>query len=69
MRDEYDFTKSKKNPYIARLKRPITIRLEVETVEYFKGLAKETGIPYQNLINLFLSQCAKEQRKPEFTWK
>ena len=69
MLDEYDFEKSIKNPYIKRLKRPITIRLEPETINYFKELAKDSGIPYQTLINLFLTQCAKEQKKPEVVWK
>jgi len=69
MLDEYDFEKSIKNPYIKHLKRPITIRLEPETINYFKDLAKDSGIPYQTLINLFLSQCAKEHKKPEVVWK
>ena len=69
MLTEYDFTKSIKNPYISRLKRPITIRLETETINYFKELAKESGIPYQTLINQFLTQCAKEQKKPEVVWR
>ncbi len=69
MRNEYDFSNSIKNPYIPHLKKPITIRLENETIEYFKNLAKDSGIPYQTLINYFLAQCAKEQKKPEVTWK
>lgn len=69
MREEYDFSDSIKNPYLSHLKKPITIRLESETIEYFKSLAKESGIPYQTLINLFLTQCAREQRRPEVVWK
>jgi predicted DNA binding CopG/RHH family protein len=69
MRSEYDFTNSKKNPYVAQLKKSITIRLEAETVNYFKELAKKSGIPYQTLINLFLTQCAKEHKKPEVVWQ
>ena len=45
MKDEYDFSKSKRNPYTKLLKKQITIRLEEETVEYFKKIAKENGIP------------------------
>jgi predicted DNA binding CopG/RHH family protein len=69
MRSEYDFTNSKKNPYISQLKKSITIRLEADTVNYFKELAKNSGIPYQTLINLFLTQCAKEHKKPEVVWQ
>ena len=69
MRDEYDFSKSVKNPYAKRLKRQITIRLESEVVEYFKRLADETDIPYQKLINLFLRDCADKKLKPSINWK
>ena len=69
MLDEYNFENSIKNPYTARLKQPITIRIEIDTITYFKNLAKDSGIPYQTLINLFLSQCARERRKPLITWK
>ena len=68
MRNEYNFSKSIKNPYTKKLKKQITIRLENETIEYFKGLAIETDIPYQKLINLFLSDCAKQQKKPSISW-
>ena len=69
MRDEYDFSRSVKNPYTSRLKKSITIRLESDTIEYFKKLSKDSGIPYQTLINLFLTQCAKENKKPEIAWQ
>jgi predicted DNA binding CopG/RHH family protein len=69
MLDEYDFSKSLKNPYIKHLKRSVTIRLESDTIEYFKSLSKDSGIPYQTLINLFLTQCAKENKKPEVVWQ
>ncbi len=68
MKKEYDFSKSKKNPYAARLKKQVTIRLDVEVVDYFKTLAAETGIPYQNLINLYLKDCAGANRKPSLEW-
>lgn len=64
MRKSYDFSKSRKNPYAKRLKRQVTIRLDDDTVEYFKRLAAESGIAYQVLINLFLKECADEGRKP-----
>lgn len=64
MRKEYDFSKSKKNPYNRILKKQITIRIEVETIKYFKNLAEKSGISYQNLINLYLRECAHSQKKP-----
>ena len=63
MKKEYDFSKAKKNPYAKLFKRPVTIRLDEEVINYFKALADETGIPYQNLINLYLKECAHAQRK------
>ena len=69
MRKEYNFTKSKKNPYSKLLKKQITIRIDEETIEYFKQLSNETGITYQNLINLYLVDCAKSHKKLNFTWK
>ncbi len=68
MRQEYDFSKSKKNPYASMLKKQITIRIEEETIDYFKGLAEECGIPYQNLINVFLRECALSRKKPVCKW-
>ena len=65
MRTHYDFSKMKgeKNPYIKLLKQPITIRLDKETVSYFKALATELGVPYKNLINLYLRDCAISRRR------
>ena len=68
MREDYDFSKSVRNPYASQFKKPITIRIENETISYFKDLSAQNGIPYQTLINMFLTQCAKEHRKPSFTW-
>jgi len=69
MRKEYDFSKSVKNPYTKKLKKQITIRLETETIEYFKKIAAETDIPYQKLINLFLRSCAQNKIKPSINWE
>jgi len=69
MRKQYDFTKATRNPYAARLKRQVTIRLDEPTVEYFKRLAEETGVRYQTLINLYLRDCATSGRKLALTWK
>jgi len=70
MRDNYDFSKIKgrKNPYIKYLKQPVTIRLDRDSVEYFKSLTEETGIPYQTLINLYLRDCAVNKRKLNMQW-
>jgi uncharacterized protein (DUF4415 family) len=68
MRSEYDFSKSRKNPYAKQLKRQITIRLDVAAVDYFKEMAAELGMPYQNLINLFLRDCATQKRRPVMQW-
>ena len=69
MREEYDFSNSIKNPYIKKLKKQISIRIDIDTINYFKELSESTGIPYQNLINLFLADCAAKHMKPEISWK
>ena len=70
MRDHYDFSKMKrrKNPYIKYLKQPVTMRLDRDTVSYFKSMSEETGIPYQSLINLYLRDCAVNLRKLHMKW-
>jgi uncharacterized protein (DUF4415 family) len=69
MKKEYDFSKSSSNPYIKKLKKQISIRIENDTVEYFKKLASETDISYQNLINMYLRECAEKIRKPNIHWR
>ena len=69
MRKEYDFSKSRKNPYIRKLKKPIFIRIDPDTIDYFKKLAEETGIPYQNLMNHYLADCAAKGLKPALVWQ
>jgi uncharacterized protein (DUF4415 family) len=68
MRSEYDFSRSRRNPYANQLKRQVTIRLDIAAVNYFKEMAAELGMPYQNLINLFLRDCAVEKRRPVIQW-
>jgi uncharacterized protein (DUF4415 family) len=68
MKKEYDFSKARRNPYAARLKRAITIRLDEPTIAYFKALADETGIAYQTLINSYLRDCAESKRRPSVRW-
>ncbi|MBQ8062821.1 MAG: BrnA antitoxin family protein [Clostridia bacterium] len=71
MRDEYDIEKlnPRKNPYAKRLKQQVTINLNQETVEYFKALSKQNGIPYQTLINLYLKDCVDNKRQLNITWE
>lgn len=69
MRKEYDFSKSRKNPYAAQLKKQITIRLDEESISYFKTISEKVGIPYQSLINLYLRDCATSGRKLDLNWK
>ncbi len=68
MRDNYDFSKSIPNPYAKRLKKQITIRLDENTIDYFKDLAEDKGIPYQSLINMYLRDCAEKHRELNINW-
>ena len=68
MRDDYDFSNGIKNPYADKLKKQITIRLDDEVVNYFKNMAEETGMSYQNIINYYLKDCVKEKRHLEVTF-
>jgi uncharacterized protein (DUF4415 family) len=69
MRKEYDFSNSKPNPYIKRLRKQITIKIDMDTIEYFKKQAEITGIAYQNLINLYLSDCVMQSKTININWK
>ena len=69
MRKEYDFSKGRRNPYARRLKRQVTIRLDEHTIQYFKEISQECGIPYQTLINLYLRNCAASRKRLALTWK
>lgn len=68
MRKEYDFSNSVKNPYAKKVKKQISIKIEEDTIEYFKELAKKVGIPYQNLINSYLTDCAVKHVEPKLKW-
>lgn len=69
MRKEYDFSKGKRGAYSGKTKRQVTINLDEVTISYFKSLAEETGISYQNLINLYLRDCATQEKKPSINWQ
>ncbi len=68
MKKRYNFSGSKPNPYLQKRKRQITIRLDESTIDYFKKLAERTGIPYQNLINLYLRDCAAGKKRLKLDW-
>ena len=70
MRDHYDFSqmKGKQNPFAKYLKQPVTLRLDKETIAYFKSMSEKTGIPYQSLINLYLRDCAEHGRELKLKW-
>jgi uncharacterized protein (DUF4415 family) len=70
MRNEYKFEEmeARRNPYASRLKKQVTIRLGEDVIAYFKQMAEETGVPYQNLINLYLRDCALNKRKISMSW-
>ena len=69
MRVEYDFSASRQNPYAKRLKKQITIRIDEYTIDYFKQQASDTGIPYQSLINLYLTDCAATHKTLDLSWR
>lgn len=71
MRDEYNIRElnPRKNPYASRLKKQITINIDGSTIDYFKSMAAEDGIPYQTLINLYLRDCADNRRKIQMSWQ
>ncbi|MFH0938361.1 MAG: CopG family antitoxin [Planctomycetota bacterium] len=70
MKTEYDLSKmkSRRNPYASRLKKQVTIRMGIDIITYFKNLSAQTGIPYQNLINLYLRDCVQHERKLALKW-
>ena len=68
MKKSYDFSKSAKNPYLRKRKKQLTIRLDEDTINYFRSLSEESGIPYQSLINLYLRDCAAGNKKLHLKW-
>lgn len=71
MREEYDIENlnPRKNPYSKRLKKQVTINIDSDTIEYFKGQSEKSGMPYQTLINLYLTDCAKQKKQLQMSWK
>ena len=69
MKDEYDFSQAVKNPYAKKVKQQVTINLESDVVNFFKQMAGSSGIPYQTLINLYLADCMKNNRRLHLSWE
>lgn len=71
MREEYDIKNlnPRKNPYSSRLKKQITINIDSSTIDFFKNLSSDTGIPYQTLMNMYLGDCAKNNKRPTVLWE
>lgn len=69
MKEEYDFSNARKNPYAKKLKQQITINIDSEVIDFFKQMSATSGIPYQTLINLYLSDCMTQKRKLNISWK
>lgn len=69
MKDNYDFSKAKKNPYTKVLKKQVTINLSEEVLAYFKNMSEETSIPYQTLINFYLLDCVRNKKNIDLNWK
>ena len=68
MRSEYDFSGAVKNPHKTGAQQ-ITIHMDAATADFFRSQAKRSGIPWQTLINLYLSDCAANKRQLEISWK
>lgn len=69
MKKRYIFSRSARNPYLQKAKKQLTIRLDEDTISYFRSLAEKNGIPYQSLINLYLRECAESGKPPAMTWR
>ncbi len=69
MKVEYDFSNAKKNPYVKKIKKQITIKIDSDIIEYFKNQSDNTGIPYQTLINLYLHECAENKKELQLSWQ
>lgn len=71
MRKEYNLKKMKliNNPYLEKLKKSVTIRLDADVIDYFKELSEKTHIPYQTLVNEFLKSCKEQKMTPKTIWK
>lgn len=71
MLEEYDIDKlnPRQNPYAKELKKQVTIKLSPSVIDYFKEQAAKLNMPYQTLINLYLTDCVSNKRELQMTWK
>lgn len=71
MLGEYDIDRlnPRKNPYAKELKKQVTIKISPSVIDYFKEQARKVNMPYQTLINLYLTDCVSNKRELEMTWK
>jgi uncharacterized protein (DUF4415 family) len=69
VRKHYDFSNARRNPYAKRLKKQVTIRIDEQTLSYFKALGERVGMPYQTLINMYLRDCAETRKELRFKWR
>lgn len=66
MQEEYDFSNSRPNPYVEKMCKPVTLDLNLGTIEFLQNEAARTGIPFQTIISLYLNECAELERRPAF---
>ncbi len=69
MREEYDFSNARKNPYTEKTKKQVTINIDSSTIDYFKAESAASGIPYQTLINMYLANCAANKLHLKLLWE
>jgi uncharacterized protein (DUF4415 family) len=58
--------KSRPNPFAQQLKRQVTLPLRIDVIDFFEKKAKEKGISYQELIDLYLQDCVTNDRELTF---
>lgn len=66
---EVDFSDSIPNPYIGKVRRRVTMNIDGENIDYFKAEAARTGVPYQVLINMYLTECRVQKKHLAFVTK
>ena len=49
-------------------KKQLTIRIDCDTLEYFKEQSAASGISYQTLMNMYLNECARKKKRPQIEW-
>ena len=69
MRKEYDFSNAMPNPYVKKLRRQVTVKIDASIADYFKKQAVSLGMAYQNLISLYLADCIANKKKVSVAWK